>query len=74
MITITLTAVGFLAGYVLTSYKIAKLQEENHHLKALVDKETYYKNKWHKSSEKWRKMYANAIRRANGHEPENLVK
>lgn len=64
------------AGAVVTAYGIGRTigKTKIKELKNLVDAETYKAKQHEDNATFWREMYKNTVRKANGHEPKNLVK
>lgn len=66
------TAFGI--GANLARTKIKQLQARNRELHDLVQSETYRRHQWEDSANRWKDLYLNNVRRANGYEPKDLTK
>ena len=66
------TAFGIGVGLART--KIKELQSRNRELQDLVQSETYRRHQWEDSANRWKELYLNNVRRANGYEAKDLTK
>lgn len=64
---------AFSVGAQLARTKIKELQARNRELQDLVQSETYRRHQWEDSANRWKELYLNNVRRANGYEPKDLT-